>query len=108
LQLLAVGPTIPKTQPERQTSNVVGINKRRTDTGGSMDVQQGFHQTPTQNNLAGATPEPEPDETGADNSLEDAARDERDYARTRLSEQLSREPTEDEINEWLRQQTEGY
>ena len=45
---------------------------------------------------------------GADNSLEDAARDEREYARVRLREELRREPTEDEVNEWLRQQTEGY
>ncbi len=45
---------------------------------------------------------------GADNSLEDAVKDEHDYARGRLREELKRDPTEDEINEWLRQQTEGY
>jgi hypothetical protein len=73
-----------------------------------MHVQQSFQQKQARNNLAGATPDPERDETNADNSLEDAARDERHYARMRLREQLSREPSEDEINEWLRQQTEGY
>jgi DNA-directed RNA polymerase specialized sigma subunit len=71
-----------------------------------MHVQQGFHQTASQHNLAGATPEHE--KADADDSLEDAARDEREYARSRLSEELKREPTEDEINDWLRQQTEGY
>ncbi len=44
----------------------------------------------------------------AGNSLADAARDEQSYARERLREELKREPTEDEINEWLREHTEGY
>ena len=44
----------------------------------------------------------------ADNSLEDAARDEREYVRGRLRAELEREPTEEEVSEWLRQQTEGY
>ena len=45
---------------------------------------------------------------GADNSLEDAARGEREYVRERLRAELRREPTEEEISEWLREQTEGY
>ena len=47
-------------------------------------------------------------DVGADNSLEDAARDEREYVRGRLRAELGREPTEEEVSEWLRQQTEGY
>ena len=47
-------------------------------------------------------------EGGADDSLEDAARKERDYMRERLRQQLDREPTEEELNDWLRQHTEGY
>jgi hypothetical protein len=43
-----------------------------------------------------------------DDSLEGAARDEREYARERLREGLEREPSEAEVSEWLRQQTEGY
>ncbi|HMF55703.1 MAG TPA: hypothetical protein VK619_05050 [Pyrinomonadaceae bacterium] len=43
-----------------------------------------------------------------DNSLENAARKEREYVIERLREELKREPTEDEVNEWLREQTEGY
>ena len=57
---------------------------------------------------AGETTGQDVEVDGADNSLEDAARDEREYARVRLREELRREPTEDEVNEWLRQQTEGY
>lgn len=42
------------------------------------------------------------------NSLEDVVRDEEEVPRQRLREQLGREPTEDEVKEWLRQHTEGY
>jgi hypothetical protein len=49
-------------------------------------------------------PPPKGEETG----LEDAARSERDYLRQRLREELGREPTEQELDEWLRQHTEGY
>lgn len=41
-------------------------------------------------------------------TLEDAARDEREYVRGRLREELGREPSEEEVSEWLRQHTEGY
>ena len=40
--------------------------------------------------------------------LEDVAETEHAYLRERLREELAREPTEEELNEWLRQQTEGY
>ena len=45
---------------------------------------------------------------GADDSLEDGASKERDYMRERLRAELGREPTEEELNDWLRQHTEGY
>lgn len=48
----------------------------------------------------------EPDNTDA--GLEDAARTEHEYLRQRLREELQREPTEQELDEWLRQHTEGY
>jgi hypothetical protein len=48
----------------------------------------------------------EPDDTDA--SLDDAAQGEREYVRERLREELKREPTESELDEWLRQHTEGY
>ena len=41
-------------------------------------------------------------------TLEDTARQERDYLRARLRDELKREPSEEELNEWLRQHTEGY
>ena len=49
---------------------------------------------------------PEPEDTNA--PLDDAARNEREYVRQRLREELKREPTEGEVDEWLRQHTEGY
>ena len=55
---------------------------------------------------AAAEEAPEPDD--ADAPLDDAARSEREYVRQRLREELKREPTEDELDEWLRQHTEGY
>jgi hypothetical protein len=57
-----------------------------------------------QNTASGDATEPE--ETNA--PLEDAARNEREYVRQRLHEELKREPTEQEVDEWLRQHTEGY
>ena len=50
-------------------------------------------------------------ETGADDgddSLQDLAREQLELARERLTRELGREPTEDEIDDWLRRQTEGY
>ena len=41
-------------------------------------------------------------------SLEDAARDEREVATNRLREELRRDPSDEEVNEWLRRHTEGY
>lgn len=49
-------------------------------------------------------PEPE----GEDASLDDAAKGERDYVRRRLRDDLGREPSEEEVDEWLRRHTEGY
>ncbi len=43
-----------------------------------------------------------------DATLEDAAASERDYLRRRLHDELQREPTEEELNEWLREHTAGY
>jgi hypothetical protein len=43
-----------------------------------------------------------------DAPLEDVARAEREYVRQRLRAELGREPTEEEVDEWLRQHTEGY
>lgn len=47
------------------------------------------------------------DAPGGD-TLDDAARDEKEYARSRLSDELGREPTDAEIDEWLRDHTESY
>lgn len=56
--------------------------------------------------LAGEAGQKPDSETDA--SLEDVARDEREYVRGRLRDELKREPTDQEIDDWLRAQTEGY
>ncbi|HEV2800490.1 MAG TPA: hypothetical protein VGW12_08335 [Pyrinomonadaceae bacterium] len=57
---------------------------------------------------AGAEENPETGGGGADASLEEVAEREREYLRGRLRDELGREPTEEELNEWLREHTEGY
>ena len=53
--------------------------------------------------------QPRPDEEGgATGSLDDVARREREDMRPRLRDELGREPTEEELDEWLRRHTEGY
>ena len=70
-----------------------------------MFVQHDSHQTLPERVAADPG---DGEEEGANDSLEDAARDERDYARERLRQELGRDPAEEEVDEWLRQQTEGY
>ena len=43
-----------------------------------------------------------------DASLEETAEREREYLRGRLRDESGREPTEEELDEWLREHTEGY
>ena len=57
---------------------------------------------------ANADPSREEGSEGGDDSLQGLAREQRDYARERLSRELGRDPTEDEMDDWLRRQTEGY
>ncbi len=47
-------------------------------------------------------------EGGDGGTLEDVGRDEREYVRRRLRGELGREPSEDEVSEWLRRHTEGH
>ena len=50
-----------------------------------------------------------PDEAdGTSDTLDDVARREREDMRPRLRDELGREPTEEELDEWLRRHTEGY
>jgi hypothetical protein len=70
-----------------------------------MFLQHGSHQPAALPLLAESD---EPTGGDSDNTLEDAARDEREYVRERLRRELQRDPTEDEVNDWLRQHTEGY
>ncbi len=59
-------------------------------------------------NMLAEASEESPDGEDSNNSLEDAARDKHEYLRGRLRDELKREPSEEEMNEWLRQHTEGY
>ena len=43
-----------------------------------------------------------------DSALGEVAETEHEYLHQRLREELGREPTESELDEWLRQHTEGY
>ncbi len=58
--------------------------------------------------LADAESEESPEPDDVDTPLGDAARGEREYVRERLRAELKREPTDSELDEWLRQHTEGY
>ncbi|HJR06420.1 MAG TPA: hypothetical protein VJ842_04100 [Pyrinomonadaceae bacterium] len=55
-----------------------------------------------------AASESDSEPTGGDASLEETAEREHEYLRSRLRDELQREPTEEELNEWLREHTEGY
>lgn len=63
--------------------------------------------TPEPPHADAGTSNGETDDAG-DDSLQDLVRDEHELARERATRELGREPTEDEIDDWLRRQTEGY
>jgi hypothetical protein len=51
----------------------------------------------------------EPEDEKADSQeLSEVAQTEHEYLHERLRQELGREPTEEELDEWLRQHTEGY
>ena len=45
---------------------------------------------------------------GDESELEQVAENEHKYLHQRLRQELGREPSEEELDEWLRQHTEGY
>ena len=47
-------------------------------------------------------------ETAKSAELEEVFETEHEYLHQRLREELGREPTEEELDEWLRRHTEGY
>jgi len=85
-----------------------------------MFVEHRFHQPhagafgdvlsllPEAEGLASPDEAPGTDGGGADDSLEDGALKEREFMRERLRAELKRDPTEEELNDWLRRHTEGY
>ena len=57
---------------------------------------------------ARTTEGPDAESAAGGDTLADAARDEREVAAQRLRDELNRDPTDEEIDEWLRRHTEGY
>jgi DNA-directed RNA polymerase specialized sigma subunit len=47
-------------------------------------------------------------EESPSNELTEVAREEQEFVRQTLQQKLGREPTENEVNEWLREHTESY
>ncbi len=47
-------------------------------------------------------------ETNESSELKDVVRAENEFLQERLREEMGREPTAEELDEWLRQHTEGY
>lgn len=82
--------------------HINGQDKDRYDTAGRVCA---IRTAASKYSTEGGTPPPgdEPDSV-----LEEVARREREYVRRRLREDLNREPTEEEMDDWLRQQTEGH
>lgn len=80
--------------------------RKRVDVSSGFAIYRISRQTAFKRFDAFAGEMAEPDD--ADAPLDDAARSEREYVRQRLREELKREPTEREMDEWLRQHTEGY
>ncbi|HZB47096.1 MAG TPA: hypothetical protein VE360_17690 [Pyrinomonadaceae bacterium] len=57
---------------------------------------------------AGATEGQGAESPAGGDTLADAARDEREVAAGRLRDELGRDPSDEEVDEWLRRHTEGY
>ncbi len=79
---------------------------QRMDVSSGLGIYQNNGEAAFNLSNAASEEENEPDDAAA--PLDDAAQSEREYVRERLREELKREPTEDELDEWLRQHTEGY
>jgi hypothetical protein len=83
-------------------------NSRRlllTCEGGSIVVESSLES----GELAIMNSDKDPvDGVNEEDGLSDAVRAEQEFVRQRLRAEFGREPTADEMNEWLREQTEGY
>jgi len=55
-----------------------------------------------------STPNDREDVEEHEPDLDGVVREEQEYLRERLRTELGREPSEDELNEWLREHTESY
>jgi hypothetical protein len=82
--------------------------QQRMEVASDFGINQHGHETAFNQPEAAPEEKTKPDDDDADAPLDDVAESEREYVRERLREELKREPTEQELDEWLRQHTEGY
>ena len=75
----------------------ISVSKLMADTPYEMAARQSFFSSEESS---------EPEQ--GNNSLDEAAKMEREYVRRRLRDEMGREPSEEEVDEWLRRHTEGY
>ena len=106
-QLLRVKPCPIHCQIKEVSFYAAGERRRLVITGQEADLA-------IETSLATAevqvmTLEDEENKDADENAkLEDVAQSEHKYLHQRLREELRREPSEEELDEWLRQHTEGY
>ena len=84
------------------------ISVRRADAEAAClaALGRGIEQKALSHRLSPSDETPTPDDS--DTPLDEAVREEREYVRRRLREELQREPTDEEVDDWLRRHTEGY
>lgn len=87
-------------------SKMAELNSSPFRAWGALARAHGFE--PVKELIPGASLSADEKEPEGDDALGEAGRDEREYVRRRLRDELGREPSEEEVNEWLRRHTEGY
>jgi len=98
--------TLPNASPIQSVDFFVRENSRRLLIAceqGSIVVETSLDSGEV---MVMETPTDDSDDN--QNELADVASDEREFVRQTLAAELGREPTEEELNEWLREHTESY
>ena len=95
-------PTPSRRMPEPEANAVSRTNRPPSLKHDGRPDAPGGVEAPAP--LAAADESPDP----VDGALDEVARREREDMRPRLRDEVGREPTEEELDEWLRRHTEGY
>jgi len=98
--------TLPKASPIQSVEFFVRENSRRL----LIACEQGsiVVETSMDSGEVRVMETPTDDSDDNQNELANVASDEREFVRQTLTAELGREPTEEELNEWLREHTESY